>query len=170
MIKEQLKYIEANPTFKDFKDNLEIAMKELYKQVEYMKKFVELNLQARRKILKKYSKVTLFVEEKLPVEEELNDYFIRSELSLANSFLIELSGKIEKEFNNHFYHKYQNNAIKSLKEYIQSKAFTSTQTFYLGLYVGILLTLTYLCYLLASRFKIDMDSDTEFRGIFPLVR
>ena len=52
-IEEQLEYINKNKQLKEMKASIEIAIKELFKEINYMKRFVELNLKAKGKIIKK---------------------------------------------------------------------------------------------------------------------
>ena len=48
-IKEQLEFIEKNREYKRFKSLIENAIKELFKEIQYLKSFIELNLKAKKK-------------------------------------------------------------------------------------------------------------------------
>ena len=52
-INDQLIYIKKDKNLKSFKENLELALKELYKEIILMKIYMELNMKAKLKIMKK---------------------------------------------------------------------------------------------------------------------
>ena len=82
---EQLEYIKQNKQYKVYNDNLEEALKELYKEINLMKGYIELNFKAKTKILKKFKKVTKYLESdtQVNVESELN-FFIEHSPILSN--------------------------------------------------------------------------------------
>jgi hypothetical protein len=172
-IVEQLEYIKQNKQYKAYNDNLEEALKQLYKEINLMKGYIELNFKAKSKILKKFKKVTKYLDSniKINVESELNSLFEYSNyLNDPVKKLTEIITDCEKTFYLHFFDKYTVSTMKVLREYITEHTFTQTQSFYLGFFVGILLVSIFLCYLIASNFHIDMDSDVDFSSIIPMFR
>lgn len=169
-IKDQLDYIKKNKVFKAFKENLEIALKEMNKELTVMKGFIELNLKAKIKILKKYKKFTKFCYNKLDVQDQAEKFIENSKLKEPLKLLSEVQADIEKNFYVNFFDKYSFNALKKLKDYAQPVYFTQQQSFYFGFFVGLLMILIILCLLIAGHFKIDMDDDAEFKTIFPIFR
>ena len=77
---------------------------------------------------------------------------------------------IEKIFNINFASKYDAQTNKVLKQCISTVYFTQSQSFYFGLLIGIKIILIILCFVIAYYFNIDMDSDSEFKSIFPMFR
>ena len=55
-IEKHLSAISKYESLNYLKNQYEVAIKELYKEMDYMNKYIDLNLQAKRKILKKFNK------------------------------------------------------------------------------------------------------------------
>ena len=137
-----------------------------------MKSFIELNLKAKSKILKKYNKYIGIIREKIDFSEELDNYLKNPSINLFESIkeLNEIQAETEKVFYSYFFEKYSFNTIKKLKDYANSVYFTQEETFYFGFFMGILLVLIIIFLLIAVYFDIDMDDDAEFKVIFPMFR
>jgi hypothetical protein len=170
-INDQLNHIKKNKHLKNFKDNLEIGLKELYKEVILMRQFVELNIKAKLKIMKKYQKFTKFCKRPLEVAKIIDDFIAnKTKLKDPLKLISEIQSELEKIFYNNFFDKYSFHAGKILKDYINPIYFTQTQSFYFGFSCGILCILLFLCVLIGNYFNIDMDDDAEFKSIFPIFR
>jgi len=149
---------------------LETALKELYKEINLMKTFIDLNAKAKIKIMKKFKKYTKFCTKSLDVFEKVENFCESQALKEKVKEIISLVIDIEKLFLEHFVSKYSYKTNKILKEYISPQTFTEVQSFYFGLSVGIILILFMLCLIIAFHFKIDMDDDHNFKHIFPMFR
>ena len=175
-IEEQLEYINKNKQLKEMKASIEIAIKELFKEINYMKRFVELNLKAKGKIIKKFTKFTKDLKSNQNFEyrnnflSELENTMSNSNLSNAVQIISVQSSAIEKLFGEHFFYKYADKAIKILKDYGEQTFFTHMQSFYFGFFVGLMAILFILCLLIGEHFDIDMDDDAKFKIIFPMFR
>jgi hypothetical protein len=170
---EQLEYIKLNKHFKVYNDSLEEAVKELYKEINFLKGFIELNMKAKSKILKKYKKMTKYLDKdiKINVESQIDEFISNSPiLSEWTKKLSELVSDCEKTFYLFFFDKYTTDTMKKLKECMVSETFTQSQSFYLGFFVGIMVFSLALCVIIAQHFNIDMDHDEEFNSIFPMFR
>ena len=175
-MKEQLDYIAKNKQLKDIKVNIEMALKELFKELMYMRKYIELNLKAKSKIMKKFTKYTKDMNNKENYELrekiilEIEDIMTNSNLANALQIISIQQTEVEKIFGDNFFDKYSFNAIKILKDYGNQNFFTHLQSFYLGFFVGLMVILLILCVLIGVHFSIDMDDDAKFKSIFPMFR
>ena len=170
-INEQLEYIKKNKDFQEYKERLELAIKEQFKEMTLLKDYIELNLKAKVKILKKFKKLIKFSFDKYDVEKSINDFIQKNEfLSSPFKLINDINSEIEKIFFNNFFEKYSNKSIQILKDYINPRYFTQTQSFYLGFFSGILFLLLSSCYLISYDYNIDMDDDYHFKSIFPMFR
>lgn len=147
-----------------------MAVKELYKESNLMKSFIELNLKAKLKIMKKFKKYTKFSSKNLDVYEKVEQFSESQNLKEKVKVIVNLIVDIEKVFQEHFVGKYSYKTSKILKEYISPQIFTELQSFYFGFFVGIIIVLAILCLIIAFHFNIDMDDDHNFRQIFPMFR
>ena len=170
-ISEQLDYIKKNKNFIKLKVNLETAIKELFKELTLMKLFIEINMKAKTKIVKKFMKYTKFYKQQLELDKIVENLINKSShLNDTMKLISQIQAKIEKTFSTNFFDKYSFNACKFLKDYSNQNYFTQTQSFYFGFTCGILLILFSLCFLIGLYFNIDMDDDAEFRMVFPMFR
>ena len=178
-IEKHLKLISKFEKLNYLKVKYEDAIKELYKEMDYMNKFLDLNLQAKRKILKKFNKYInsqMNKDTKKPTSEQ--DVEIKKMLEyIDTTIVLEDLGKIsnietdiEKIFKTYFYDKYSFDAVKVLKESTAEVSFTQSHAFFFGFYIGILLIIFILCILIGNHFHIDMDDDAKFKTIFPMFR
>jgi hypothetical protein len=170
-IREQLNHINIQKQYKIYNDNLEFAIKELYKELHLILEYVELNFKAKYKIIKKFKKITKYSKTKIDVESICNDYINNSPiLSNPQKKFNHLQADIEKTFSTYFFSKYSFQSGKILKEYTRPSQFSPKQAFYLGFWVGILVLMVFVNILIGSYFKIDMDDDVEFGSLFPMFR
>ena len=122
-MKEQLEFIAKNKQLKDIKVNIEIALKELFKELMYMRSYIELNLKAKSKIMKKFTKYTKDVNAKDNLEfrekclDDIENVMNNSNLSNALQIISIQQTEVEKIFGDNFFDKYSFNAIKILKDY-----------------------------------------------------
>ena len=168
-IREQLNYIKKNKQFKNFKDNLEVAIKELNKELTLMMGYIELNLKAKFKIVKKFKKFTKYSKFKSDFSV-IDNYIENSQLKESVKLLGEIQSELERIFYANYFEKYSFHCGKALKDYASPIYFTQEQSFYFGFFCGILVILLILCILIMKYFKIDMDDDAEFKTIFPMFR
>ena len=178
-IDKHLSVITKYEKLKYLKKKYEGAIKELYKEMYYLNKFMDLNLQAKRKILKKFNKYLTSQEEKgnkkgtLDEQEEIRkmlEYIDTTLLIEDIGNISKIESKIEKLFKKYFYEEYSFDAAKVLKEYIADVSFSQSHAFYLGFFLGILMIIFILCILIGKYFHIDMDDDAKFKTIFPMFR
>ena len=178
-IEKHLSVISKYENLSYLKIKYEDSIKELYKEMDYMNKYIDLNLQAKRKILKKFNKYIQSQENKDNKKQTSEqDEEIKKMLEYIDStIVIEDLGKIadtesdmEKMFKKYFYDKYSFDAVKVLKESKAEVSFTQSHSFYFGFFIGILLIIFILCILIANHFHIDMDDDAKFKTIFPMFR
>ena len=179
-IEKHLSAISKYEKLSYLKNNYENAVKELYKEMGYMAKYIDLNLQAKRKIMKKFNKYiqsqdiskdrtksTLDQEDEIKkMLEYINSTITANDLTIITN----TEADIEKLFRKFFFDKYLFNAIKILKESKADVSIKQKYAFYFGFFIGILLIIFILCILIANHFHIDMDDDAKFKTIFPMFR
>ena len=197
-IKEQIKHAIKTNEFKMNSDVFEMALKETYKDIFLTRKFIDVNLEIKEKLMKKYKKYfgmespfptrkkfakansqIIFEDDKENEEENNNDEiesiinnFIeyKSAIGSANETLTSLEKEITEEFVNSYSYKYKSKADKVLKKYMQINTITESQSFYLGLFIGLLIFQLGIICTLAFYYDIDMDRDVEFKSVFPMFR
>ena len=172
-IRDQLEFVKKNKVYKIYKDVLEKALMNLYKELFLMRDFIELNLKAQSKITKKFRKVTkiLDTEIKINLESNLNEFLTNSKfMNDPMKSINEIIAETEKTFYNHFFDTYSVSTLRKLKDFVSSTVFTLSQAFYFGFFMGLLLVCSILCIFIARNFNIDMDNDEEFSLIIPMFR
>ena len=179
-IEKHLSVISKYENLSYLKIKYENALKELYKEMGYMNKYIDLNLQAKRKIIKKFNKYIQSqditkerTKSTLEQEDEIKKMLEYINNTIINSDLTTISLKeadIEKLFRKYFFDKYLFNAIKVLKESKAEVSIKQKYAFFFGFFIGILLIIFILCILIANHFHIDMDDDAKFKTIFPMFR
>jgi hypothetical protein len=162
--------VKKNKHFISQKEELELALKELYKESNLMKGFIELNIKAKLKIMKKFKKYTKFSSKNINVYEKVENFCETQNMREKVKEIVNFTLDIEKLFQEHFLGKYSFKTNKILKNYISPQTFTEVQSFYFGFSVGIIIILALLCLIIAFHFNIDMDDDHNFRQIFPMFR
>ena len=180
-IEKHLSALSKYETLSYMKKNYETAIIELYKEMDYMSKYIDLNLQAKRKILKKFNKYSQSQENntiskiKSTVEQEMEikkmqEYIDKTLVQTDMEKISQIEAQIEKIFKKFFYDKYLFNAVKVLKESKAAVEIKQKYAFYFGFFIGILLIIFILCILIGNHFHIDMDDDAKFKTIFPMFR
>jgi len=162
--------VKKNKHFVRQKEELELALKELYKEINLMKCFIEINIKAKLKIMKKFKKYTKFSTKNIDVYEKVETFCESQNLKEKVKEIVTFLVDVEKLFQEHFVSKYSFKTNKILKEYISPQVFTEVQSFYFGFFVGIILVVACLCLIIAFHFNIDMDDDHNFKQIFPMFR
>jgi len=173
-IYEQINYSKNIKEFKIYSDNFEMALKELYKEVNLLSDFFETNELAKNKLISKYEKYIKNFE----IENSENDvvtfitnfYKNNTELHLARQTFLDINEEIQKIFMNNFSDKYKGNTYSILKDYIKINKMTESQGFYLGFFIGLLFFLIFTIFVMAYHFDFDIDNDPDFKSIFPMFR
>ena len=174
-IYKQLEYIRKNPNLRELKHLYEDAIKEMFKEIINMKSYIELNLKAKTKIIKKFLKYTKYIDKdnielRDSINKDVENFVNKNIISKSIEHLNSKQTEIEKLFSDAFFDKYSFNAVKQLKDYTNPTFFTQYQSFYFGFLLGIIIILIILCLLIGVHFHIDMDDDGKFKKIFPMFR
>ena len=180
-IEKHLSAINKYDGLKYIKKSYEDAIVELYKEMDYMNKYIDLNVEAKRKIMKKFNKYSQTQENNInnikssTVEQEIEikkmlEYIDKTVIKTDLDKIAEVEGTTEKIFKKYFYDKYSFNAVKALKESRAPISIKQKYAFSFGFFIGILLIIFILCILIANHFNIDMDDDAKFKTIFPMFR
>lgn len=170
-IGDQLAFIRENPMYMPYRDQLELALKELYKEIIAINTFMEMNCKAEEKILKKFKKYCKVSLDKRTLEKimtDLSDYSL--DLIFNNNSYQKLVNETEKIFSIYFFDKYGLECTKLLKRYIDQSYMSQIQFYYFGVLTGIFIVVLFLILLLCSKYDIDMDDDKDFKQIFPMFR
>ena len=176
VIEKHLTAISKYENLSYLKNKYENALKELYKEIGYMNKYLDLNIQAKKKILKKFNKYIKTQEkEKSTVEQDeeikkMVEYINNTIVDVDINKILTMENEIETIFKKFFYDKYLFNVVKVLKESKADISIKQKYAFYFGFFIGILLIIFILCILIANHFHIDMDDDAKFKTIFPMFR
>ena len=198
-IKEQIKHAIKVNEFKMNNEAFEMAIKETYKDIYLIRKFVETNFEIKDKLMHKYKKyfgmdshnstrknndtVTsnqIIMEDDKEndddnnndeLEATINDFIsFKSAIGSADETLKSLDDEISQLFVQNYAYKYKSKTDKILKKYIQINTLTESQSFYLGFFIGLLLFQLGIICTLAWYYDIDMDHDVEFKSVFPMFR
>ena len=155
-IDKHLSAISKYESLNYLKKNYEDAIIELYKEMDYMGKYIDLNLQAKRKILKKFNKYSQTEENnqisrnKSTIEQEMEikkmeEYIEKTLVKTDLDKVTEIEATMEKLFKKYFYDKYLFKAVKVLKESKAAVSIKQKYAFYFGFFIGILLIIFLLC-------------------------
>ena len=194
-IKDQIRHANMVNEFKMNSDTFEIAIKETYKDISLTRKFIETNMEIKNTLIKKYKKYfgldiqvhnkkkfennsRIIIEDDKENEEyddnlekEIDDYIVnKSNFGTYDSTLKGLENELEQLFEENFYFKYHSKTDKILKKYLKVKTLTESQSFYLGLFMGLLIFQLGIICTLAWYYDIDMDRDADFMSVFPMFR
>ena len=192
-IKDQIRHANMINEFKMNADAFELAIKETYKDISLTRKFVETNMEIKEKLIRKFKKYfgiqtfhysrkklennfQIILEEDKEndeddLEEKINTHindtlFIGSYIEILNG----LDKELEQCFEENFSFKYGSKTEKILKKYLKVKTITEIQSFYLGLFIGLLIFQFAIICTIAWYYDIDMDRDPEFMSVFPMFR
>ena len=194
-IKDQIRHANMVNEFKMNSDTFEIAIKETYKDISLTRKFIETNMEIKNTLIKKYKKYfgldiqvhnkkkfennsRIIIEDDKENEEyddnlekEIDEYIInKSNFGTYDETLKGLENELEQLFEENFYFKYHSKTDKILKKYLKVKTLTESQSFYLGLFMGLLIFQLGIICILAWYYDIDMDRDPDFMSVFPMFR
>ena len=176
-ISEQLEYAKINNIFEHFQLTFESAIKELYKEISSLKDFVDLNIKAKGKIVKKYHKVIKLLSidnksliSKKTIQEEVDEFILGSELKNYENTLNVLFNQCSKLFAYGYGTKYKNQTNKILKTFNTKEQFTQSQSFLLGLGVGVLIFETIVILCVCFNYKLSFTTDLEFSSLAPIYR
>ena len=195
-IKDQIRHANMVNEFKMNSDTFEIAIKETYKDVSLTRRFIETNLEIKDELMKKYKKYFGIETYKFPsrkkyennsqiileedkeneeleddLENTINEYInFQSSIGQYADTLKSIDNELEQCFEENFSFKYHSKTDKILKKYLKVKTITESQSFYLGLFIGLLLFQFAIIFTIAWYYDIDMDRDPDFMSVFPMFR
>ena len=173
-ILEQLEYIKKHKEYKIFEGQIERTLKNFYKDVSIFQKFIETNQLIKNKIIGKYLKYLNNSENNFSDLDDNETEKVLTEIDNTVSSCYELNknflNEIEKRFSFYFHSKYNMSPLKVLKNFLSNVIFSQTDTFFLGIYIGILFILFLTCIILGKKYNLDFDDDAEFRSLFPMFR
>ena len=194
-IKSQIKHANMINEFKMNADTFEMAIKETYKDIHLTRNFMETNMEIKNKLMNKYKKyfgiaITHYSRKKFEnnsqiiledekeneeyedeIENVINEYIsYQSSIGAYDETLKNLEEEIETCFIQNFSYKYRSKTDKILKKYLQVATITESQSFYLGLFLGLLIFQFCIIFTIAWYYDIDMDRDVEFKSVFPMFR
>ena len=184
-IEKHLSALNKYESLNYMKKKYEDAIIELYKEMDYMSKYLELNTEAKRKIMKKFNKynqnpenslTNLYNRNKATNEQDeaeikkMIEYIDNTVVKSDLEKITKLEANIESIFKKFFSYKYSFNAVKVLKESRAAIEIKQKYAFTFGFFIGILLIIFILCFLIGNHFHIDMDDDAKFKTIFPMFR
>ena len=177
-INEQIHHADLINEFEIYEDTFEMAIKEVYKELSLLEHFIQLNMEAKEKLLKKYEKYFKYYfdseedHDKVPSLRKTINVFIENhtELLTSEATIRELKDNLNKLFNHYFSGKYKKSTHRILKSYLTSTRLTETESFYLGFFIGLLFFIFAIIIFLAYNYHIDMDVDSDFKSIFPMFR
>ena len=195
-IKEQLNHSIKVNEFMVHSETFEMAIKEAYKDIHLIYNFVETNFEIKNKLLNKYKKyLGIYNNNKIPkkdskiimededendeneennsdeVESTINNFIsFKSAIGTAKDTYENLKEELTRLFVQNYSFKYKSKTEKVLKQCVQNKNFTDSQTFYLGFFIGLLIFQLGIICIIAWYYDIDMDNDIEFKSVFPMFR
>lgn len=180
-IKEQNKIYKDENNIKDKKDyvyikekeQLEVGLKELYKEIKLMYKFIEINFNCEKVIKEKlitYTECILNEKALCQLTEHIDKYSI---LIITSKYykLYEFQNQITKIYMLNFYHDHKFEICNILETYGNiDQTINSKHFFFFGFYFAALLIIIILSIIISNLFEIDVDTDREFSRLFPLFR
>ena len=145
-------------------------MKELYKESYLLENYTTTNLELIDKIIDEYER--LLSTDEMSQEEFLRfkEYMKISNISLSNEKFKELKQNMQKLFEEHFTIKYGSSTISVLENHVSFVYFSDFQTIMFKFIISCLLILIGICCVISYHYNIDMDSESEFKYIFPMFR
>ncbi len=176
-IKHQLKFNELqdnqNSSYEKAERQLELAIKELYKELGLLKNFLTVNFSIETILINKFLSYSKNV-----FGEELKSNIIKAikSHSLDSIVNLDIAGKVQLEteriFARYFYKKYNKESNKIINDYALSSGSASSklEMFSFGVFVGIMIMILIVILLISSHFNIKVDSDLEYFLLFPIFR
>lgn len=190
--KNQIKHAKKVGQFKINEDTFELALKEIYKDINLTLEFLSVNYYIKDILLRKYKKfigeegnetisdtmnqnssAKLNPDDPLDIkniEEKINSYLNNSPIPGYKDKLERLSKEVETIFQECFFYKYHFETEKILEKYIKPVRMSESQSLILGLFLGLLIFQLLIICILAYYYDIDMDNDPDFKSVFPMFR
>ena len=175
-IKEQIEFAKLHLVFDDYSKTFDLAIKQLYREVSLLKDYVDLNMKAKGKILKKFHKIIkmLLGEKKNSsyeiVDEEIEDFINSYGLKDYEETLKKITYDLTKLFSNAFSGKYKDSSNKILKNSIITDQFSLIQSFSIGICIGIIIFESIIIYCVSKNYSVTVNNDLEMHIIFPVFR
>jgi hypothetical protein len=145
-------------------------LKELYKETHLLENFITINLQLIDKLVDGYEKILSTDIVNLEESLKFKEYMKISNLSSFHDTIKELKPKMQKLFEEHFTIKYNSSTSIVLENHVASVIFSDFQVNIFKLIIACLFILIGICCVISYYYNIDMDSDAEFKFIFPMFR
>ena len=160
--------------YEDYKQQLQNAFHEFYKEIVLMNEYINVNLEGFRKILKKFRKDSkgLFPDTpELNIKSHFEVHFNSSFIQRNSQRLHSLRSDIENQYLDIFYKKFnRKQGQNELRKISQGRIISQSESFFFGLFLGIALILIFMICLLAWYGNLDVDDDLLFRDVFPMFR
>ncbi|MCQ2820424.1 MAG: hypothetical protein MJ252_24430 [archaeon] len=171
-IKPQIEFAKVHNELDLYSDTFEVGIKELYKEVKLLKGYIELNMECKSKILAKFAKYSSYFQKDyhLQLGKEVDELYAKLNVAKSYDELQKLSDSIQELFQFYFAPKYKDKCSTKLKHYCDSHQFSNTHTFYLGLFIGLLLFQFFCIGLICFNYNLDIDTDSELSSVFPMFR
>ena len=170
-IKNQIKYAKGIKQFNLNNDTFEIALKELYKEIAMIELFVKINTEIINKLNNKFSKYLKYHNfDTNEIIKEINDNFRETEIGKSYVNLPKLKEDVNLYFWLLFKSKYHGKTKKILNNYIKRNIITPSQSFFLGLIIGLLIFEILVIFIIGFKFNLDIDNDPDFKSVFPMFR
>ena len=170
-IKNQVKYAKAIKQFNLNNETFEIALKEIYKEISMIEFFVKINTEIINKLNDKLNKYLKYENiNSKDIMKEINNNFRETEIGKSYTNLPKLKEQINLYFWIIFKSKYHEKTKKILNDYIKRNIITPTQSFYLGLIIGLLIFEIIIIFVIGFKFNLDIDNDPNFKSVFPMFR
>ena len=176
-IKEQINYAKKTFCFPTYEKIFEIYLKVLYKEFSLLREFMELNFQAKNKILKKYKKFFKLLN------NDINKNFPVFQIDVNLDKLFEETGvtefekiidlhitKIKKYFNSNYSNKYKDNTINYLKSEVSEKETSLLTCFYIGFLIGLIILFSSIILCVHYSYKDHFLLDLNYKKIYPVYR
>ena len=176
-VKEQINYAKKTFCFPTYQNFFEVYLKILYKEFSLLRDFMELNFQAKNKILKKYKKFFKLLNndknKNFPVfqiEVNLDKIFEDSGVSDFEKIIDLQITKIKQYFNSNFSNKYKENTINQLKDVMSEKNKNLLNCFCIGFSIGLIILFSSITLCVHYSFKEYFLQDLHYRKIYPVYR
>ena len=176
-VKEQINYAKKTFCFSTYQNFFEAYLKILYKEFSLLRDFMELNFQAKNKILKKYKKFFKLLNndknKNFPVfqiEVNLDKIFDDSGVSDFEKIIDLQITKIKQYFNSNFSNKYKENTINQLKDVMSGKNTSLLNCFSIGFSIGLIILFSSIIFCVHYSFKEYFLQDLHYQKIYPVYR
>ncbi len=170
----QMEFAKLTGQFKAYREIFDMAMKELFKECTMIYEYVNLNKSAIKKIVYKYEKYISSFQEDNPIaikpfyKQQLSELAFKDAEDEIEKFI----DQVHETFSFHFHEKGKDyiEYYKELNNYLKNEDISITQSFYLGILLGMLLFQILIIVVVLMNYSLDIDKDVEFSSVFPLFR